>query len=78
MKFKSNAVIECVFCEDVELRELYVEKQKTCDFDLFGLLCQELEFNIRAGAVESNMAEAIGFVGIYLSMEMWDFDVFNV
>ena len=78
MKFKSNAVIECVFCEDAELRELYVEKQKTCDFDLFDLLCSELEFNIRAGAVQSNMAEAIGFVGIYLSMEMWDFDVFNV
>lgn len=78
MKFKSNAIIECVFCEDVELYELYAEKQKECGFDLFGLLCQELEFNIRAGAVESNMAEAIGFVGIYLSMELWDFDVFNV
>lgn len=78
MKFKSSSVIECCFYEDVELRELYVEKQKTCDFDLFGLLCEELEFNIRAGAVESNMAEAISFVGIYLSMEMWDFDVFNV
>ena len=78
MKFKSNAVIECVFCEDTELRELYAEKQKACDFDLFSLLCQELEFNIRAGAVETNMADAIGFVGIYLSMEMWNFDVFNV
>lgn len=78
MKFKSSAVIECAMFEDAELRELYVEKQKTCDFDLFGLLCQELEFNIRAGAVQSNMAEAIGFVGIYLSMELWDFDVFNV
>lgn len=78
MKFKSNAVIECVFCEDAELYELYAEKQKACDFDLFGLLCEELEFNIRAGAVKSNMAEAIGFVGIYLSMEMWDFDVYLV
>jgi len=78
MKFKSNVVIECCFYEDNELYEFYLEKQKECDFDLFGLLCKELEFNIRAGAVESNMAEAIGFVGIYLSMEMWDFDVFNV
>lgn len=78
MKFKSSSVIECCFYEDAKLRELYVEKQKTCDFDLFGLLCEELEFNIRAGAVQSNMADAIGFVGIYLSMEMWDFDVFNV
>lgn len=78
MKFKSNAVIECVFCEDNSLRELYAEKQKACDFDLFGLLCEELEFNIRAGAVENNMADAIGFTWIYLSMEMWDFDVFNV
>ena len=78
MKFKSSSVIECCFYEDNSLRELYAEKQKACDFDLFGLLCEELEFNIRAGAVESNMAEAIGFVGIYLSMEMWDFDVFNV
>ena len=78
MKFKSSSVIECVFCEDEVLRELYAEKQKACDFDLFGLLCEELEFNIRAGAVQSNMAEVIGFVGIYLSMELWDFDVFNV
>lgn len=78
MKFKSSSVIECVFCEDEVLRELYAEKQKACDFDLFGLLCEELEFNIRAGAVQSNMAEAIGFVGIYLSLELWDFDVFNV
>lgn len=78
MKFKSSSVIECVFCEDNSLLELYAEKQKACDFDLFELLCEELEFNIRAGAVQSNMAEAIGFVGIYLSMEMWDFDVFNV
>lgn len=78
MKFKSSSIIECVFCEDTELRELYAEKQKACDFDLFGLLCEELEFNIRAGAVETNMADAIGFVGIYLSMELWDFDVFNV
>lgn len=78
MKFKSSSVIECVFCEDNSLLEFYLEKQKTCDFDLFELLCEELEFNIRAGAVASNMAEAIGFVGIYLSLEMWDFDVFNV
>ena len=78
MKFKSSEVIECAMFEDVELREFYLEKQKTCDFDLFGLLCSELEFNIRAGAVKSNMAEAIGFVGIYLSMEMWDFGVYLV
>lgn len=78
MKFKSNAVIECVFCEDNSLRELYAEKQKACDFDLFGLLCEELEFNIRAGAVENNMADALGFVGIYLSMELWDFDEYLV
>lgn len=78
MKFKSSSVIECVFYEDDELYEFYLEKQKECGFDLFKLLCEELEFNIRAGAVESNMAEAIGFVGIYLSMELWDFDVFNV
>lgn len=78
MKFKTSNVIECVFCENNSLRELYAEKQKACDFDLFGLLCEELEFNIRAGAVETNMADAIGFVGIYLSMELWDFDVYNV
>lgn len=78
MKFKSNVVIECCFYEDAELYEFYLEKQKACDFDLFDLLSAELEFNIRAGAVENNMAEAIGFVGIYLSMELWDFDVFNV
>ena len=78
MKFKSSSVIECVFCEDAELYEFYLEKQKACDFDLFGLLSEELEFNIRAGAVKSNMADALGFVGIYLSMELWDFDVFNV
>jgi hypothetical protein len=78
MKFKSSSVIECCFYEDNSLRELYAEKQKACDFDLFGLLCEELEFNIRAGAVESNMAEVIDFTWIYLSMEMWDFDVFNV
>lgn len=78
MKFKSSEVIECAMFEDVELRELYVEKQKACDFDLFGLLSEELEFNIRAGAVKSNMAEAIGFTWIYLSMEMWDFDLYLV
>lgn len=78
MKFKSNVVIECCFYEDAELYEFYLEKQKACDFDLFGLLCEELEFNIRAGAVESNMAEVVGFTWIYLSMELWDFDVFNV
>jgi hypothetical protein len=78
MKFKSCDVIECCFCEDIELYEFFVEKQKECDFDLFDLLSAELEFNIRAGAVQSNIAEAIGFVGIYLSMELWDFDVFNV
>ena len=78
MKFKSSSVIECVFCEDNSLLELYAEKQKACDFDLFSLLCSELEFNIRAGAVKSNMAEAIGFTWIYLSMEMWDFDVYLV
>ena len=76
MKFKSSEVIECAMFEDVELREFFAEKQKTCDFDLFGLLSEELEFNIRAGAVKSNMAEAIGFTWIYLSMEMWDFDVY--
>ena len=78
MKFKSSAVIECVFYEDAELYEFYLEKQKACGFDLFSLLCSELEFNIRAGAVKSNMAEAIGFTWIYLSMEMWDFDMYNV
>lgn len=78
MKFKSCNVIECCFYEDNELYEFYVEKQKTCDFDLFSLLCEELEFNIRAGAVQSNMADALGFVGIYLSMELWDFDEYLV
>lgn len=78
MKFKSCEVIECAMFEDVELREFYLEKQKECSFDLFELLSAELEFNIRAGAVKGNMAEAIGFTWIYLSMEMWDFDVYNV
>lgn len=78
MKIKSCDVIDFALHEDNELYEFYVEKQKACDFDLFKLLCQELEFNIRAGAVKSNMADAIGFVGIYLSLELWDFDVFNV
>lgn len=78
MKFKSNEVIECAMFEDSELCEFYLEKQKACDFDLFGLLSEELEFNIRAGAVKSNMAEAIGFTWIYLSMEMWDFDLYLV
>lgn len=78
MKFKACEVIECAMFEDVELRELYAEKQKACGFDLFGLLSEELEFNIRAGAVKSNMAEVIGFAWIYLSMEMWDFDVYLV
>lgn len=76
MKFKSCEIIECAMFEDKDLCEFYLEKQKTCDFDLFGLLSEELEFNIRAGAVKSNMAEAIGFTWIYLSMEMWDFDVY--
>lgn len=78
MKFKSSAVIECCFYEDVELYEFFVEKQKSCDFDLFGLLCEELEFNIRADAVQSNMAEVVGFTWIYLSMELWDFDLYLV
>jgi|GEM_PF-5183736 len=78
MKFKSCDVIECCFYEDTELYEFYLEKQKECDFDLFDLLSAELEFNIRAGAVQSNMAEVVGFTWIYLSMELWDFDVFNV
>lgn len=76
MKFKSSEVIECAMFEDKDLCELYAEKQKTCDFDLFSLLCSELEFNIRAGAVKSNMLEVVGFAWIYLSMEMWDFDVY--
>lgn len=78
MKIKSCDVIDFALHEDKDLYEFYLEKQKDCDFDLFGLLCEELEFNIRAGAVQSNMAEVIGFVGIYLSMELWDFDSYNV
>lgn len=78
MKFKSSEVIECAMFEDKDLCEFFAEKQKACDFDLFGLLSEELEFNIRAGAVKSNMDEAIGFTWIYLSMEMWDFDEYNV
>lgn len=78
MKMKSCDVIDFALHEDKNLCEFFTEKQKTCDFDLFSLLCSELEFNIRAGAIKSNMAEAIGFTWIYLSMEMWDFDVYNV
>lgn len=78
MKFKSSEVIECAMFENKDLCEFFAEKQKECSFDLFGLLSEELEFNIRAGAVKSNMAEAIGFTWIYLSMEMWDFDVYLV
>lgn len=78
MKIKSCDVIDFALHEDKDLYEFYLEKQKACDFDLFDLLSAELEFNIRAGAVQSNMAEVIGFTWIYLSMEMWDFDVFNI
>lgn len=78
MKFKSSEVIECAMFEDKDLCEFFAEKQKACGFDLFGLLSEELEFNIRAGAVKSNMAEAIGFTWIYLSMEMWNFDLYLV
>ena len=78
MKIKSCDVIDFALHEDKDLCELYAEKQKACGFDLFGLLSEELEFNIRAGAVKSNMADVVGFTWIYLSMEMWDFDVYNV
>lgn len=78
MKLKSCDVIDFILHENNKLHELYAEKQKACDFDLFGLLCDELEFNIRAGAVKSNLGEALNFAWIYLSMELWDFDNYNI
>ena len=67
---KSCDVIDFVLYENAKLHELYAEKQKSCDFDLFGLFCDELDFNIRAGTVKKNLASVIGFVGIYLSAEL--------
>lgn len=78
MKLKSCDVIDFILHENSKLHELYAEKQNSCDFDLFKLLCEELEFHIRASAVKSNMADVVGFAWIYLSMELWDFDNYNI
>lgn len=75
---KSCDVIDFVLHENAKLHELYIEKQNSCGFDLFGLLSAELEFNIRAGAVKSNIGETLRFAWIYLSMELWDFDDYNI
>lgn len=78
MKLKSCDVINMAFSESAKLHELYLEKKNLCDFDLFKLLCDELEFNVKAGIVKKNLASVIGFVAVYLSAELWDFDVYNV
>ena len=75
---KSCDVINMAFNENAEIHKLFLQKKNLCGFDLFKLLCDELDFNIRAGAVKKNLASVIGFVGFYLSAELWDFDNYNI
>ena len=75
---KSCDVLEMAFNENAEIHKLFLQKKNLCDFDLFGLLCDELEFNAKAGIVKKNLASVIGFIGIYLSAELWDFDNYNI
>lgn len=75
---KSCDVLEMAFNENAEIHKLFLQKKNLCDFDLFGLLCDELNFNIRAGVVKKNLASVIGFTWIYLSAELWDFDNYNI
>ena len=75
---KSCDVLEMAFNENAEIYKLFLQKKNLCDFDLFKLLCDELDFNIRAGVVKKNLASVIGFIGIYLSAELWGFDNYNI
>ena len=75
---KSCDVLEMAFSESAKLCELYAEKKNLCNFDLFKLLCDELDFNVKAKIIKKNLASVIGFVGIYLSAELWGFDNYNI
>lgn len=75
---KSCDILEMALNENAEIHKLFLQKKNLCDFDLFELLCSELEFNVKAGIVKKNLASVIGFVAIYLSAELWDFDNYNI
>ena len=78
MKLKSCDVLEMAFNENTEIHKLFLQKKNLCDFDLFKLLCDELDFNAKAGIVKKNLASVIGFTWIYLSAELWYFDNYNI
>ena len=73
---KSCDVINMTFNENAEIHKLFLQKKNLCDFDLFKLLCDELDFNIRAGDIKSNMLDVVVFVFLYLSMELWSVDLY--